>query len=369
MRAVYRYATNPSYAMFRYGEDRSSAENGAVGLMMLRTSLNLNNAQSYLIRYFSQSYRLYLMQGNYEPWAIGPTISEPYPPVAGDILTVVYRRSGSQNLFDVYLNGEFRGTLADADGLLNPDTYYAGVAFENATVGRIASVDDFVVGGAAGNSPPHAFALLAPEDGEIVGGEAMTFMWHTAEDIDPSPTVRYELSVDADSLFPSGATATDIAETLYILDASGFQDATVYYWQVVAYDEYGERTPASSFFSFLYSDGIDIDDPFAGGPDLPRVAGLRQNYPNPFNPSTAIGYEVPLLAGKGSHEGLPVSLVVYDARGRRVRNLVEKSVTPGRYIAVWDGRDERGTPAPTGTYLSTLTVAGDRISRKLLLIR
>ena len=74
---------------------------------------------------------LYLMQGNYEPWALGTPVSEPDPPVHGDILQVSFRRSGSQNLFDVYLNGEFQGTLTDSQGILDPEIWYAGVAFEN----------------------------------------------------------------------------------------------------------------------------------------------------------------------------------------------------------------------------------------------
>jgi lysophospholipase L1-like esterase len=368
VKAVYSYATNPTSAMFRYGEENTQVENGAVGLLMLRNSLNLNAARSYLIRYFNLTYQLYIVNNNEPPSPLGTPIQEPDPPIAGDLLMVIYHKAGSQNLFDVYLNGVFRGTLADTGGILDPEWYYAGVAFENAVETRIGSVDDFMVGGAVGNSPPHAFALISPEDSAMVGGDQTTFLWHEAEDVDRSSTVRYEFYVDVDSLFPSGPVVSDLAETLYVLDTSDFQEET-YYWRIVAYDEFGDRTPALSLFSFLYRDGIGIEGPFAGSPDMPRVAGLSQNYPNPFNPTTVISYEVPLLSGKGSGEGLPVTLVVYDARGRRVKTLVDRAVEPGRHRVTWDGKDERGVSVPTGTYLSTLTVAGQRISRKMVLIR
>jgi lysophospholipase L1-like esterase len=369
MRAVYGYATNPTYALLRYGEGRSPVENGVVGILMLRNSLNLNSARSYLIRYFNLKYQLYIINNNYEPSPLGTPVSEPDPPDAGDILTVAYRRSGSQNLFDVYVNGEYRGTLADAGGILDPETWYAGIAFENATEGRIASVDDFVAGGATGNSPPHAFALISPDDGEIVGEDQTTFIWHEAEDDDQSPVVSYEFYMDTDSLFPSGPLLGDIAETLCVLDMSSYGRNVTYYWRVVAHDEYGDSTPAESLFSFLLQDGSGIEGPFSGSPSMPRVAGLAQNYPNPFNPTTVIGYEVPLLPGNRIEQGLDVSLVIYGMRGRPVKTLVDALVPPGRYSVIWDGRDGSGVPVPTGTYLATLTIGAERISRKLVLIR
>ena len=50
---------------------------------------------------------------------------------------------------------------------------------------------------------------------------------------------------------------------------------------------------------------------------------LYQNYPNPFNPSTNIGFRV---AGFGF-----VSLIVYDALGNEVVNLINKELPAGEY--------------------------------------
>ncbi|MBK7702255.1 MAG: hypothetical protein IPI34_04845 [bacterium] len=61
---------------------------------------------------------------------------------------------------------------------------------------------------------------------------------------------------------------------------------------------------------------------------------LAQNAPYPFNPSTVIRFSLP-QAG-------PVSLRIYDVRGRQVRSLVEGNREAGAHSVVWDGRDDRG---------------------------
>jgi hypothetical protein len=113
-------------------------------------------------------------------------------------------------------------------------------------------------------------------------------------------------------------------------------------------------------------DGIvGIEDPEGGGePALPKSYSLSQNYPNPFNPQTTISYEVPTSAGKGA----PVSLSVYDLRGRKVRSLVEGVRKPGRHSVQWDGRDDRGAQLASGVYFYRLQAGDFMETRKLLLV-
>jgi hypothetical protein len=72
--------------------------------------------------------------------------------------------------------------------------------------------------------------------------------------------------------------------------------------------------------------------------------------------TTVIGLGVP--CSRGGLARPPVSLVVY-MRGRRGAWSIGGG--PGRYRVTWDGKDQ-GSPCP-GTYLSTITVAGERISQ------
>ena len=96
-------------------------------------------------------------------------------------------------------------------------------------------------------------------------------------------------------------------------------------------------------------------------------AGLAQNFPNPFNPSTKIEYWVP---GDGGAAGAaPVSLVIYDVRGARVRTLVDTRQPSGRYRVEWDGRDSAGTPVGSGVYFYRLATSHFSGTRKMLLLK
>jgi len=60
---------------------------------------------------------------------------------------------------------------------------------------------------------------------------------------------------------------------------------------------------------------------------------LAQNVPNPFNPTTLIKFTIA--------EDCRVTLVIYDASGRRVRSLVDTALPAAFYRAEWDGRTTR----------------------------
>ena len=93
----------------------------------------------------------------------------------------------------------------------------------------------------------------------------------------------------------------------------------------------------------------------------PGSFALHQNAPNPFNPSTIVSYEL------GAEEW--VELEIFDLLGRKVQTLIDERRNSGRYIATWDGRDDRGIRVATGAYLYRLRAGAFVASRKLLLIR
>ncbi len=88
---------------------------------------------------------------------------------------------------------------------------------------------------------------------------------------------------------------------------------------------------------------------------------LFQNYPNPFHTSTTIAYEV--------EKAGPVTVMVYDVLGRRVRTLVDETQPVGTYQAVWDGRDGGGQPVAAGTYFYRLRVGQATTSKQAIHIK
>jgi serine protease len=96
--------------------------------------------------------------------------------------------------------------------------------------------------------------------------------------------------------------------------------------------------------------------------DTPPLAyRLEQNRPNPFNPITEITYVVPV----DGH----VELTVYDLAGRRVKELVAESMSAGKNVATWDGRDDSGLQVPSGLYFYKYVTSGKTVSRKMTLLK
>jgi serine protease AprX len=96
-----------------------------------------------------------------------------------------------------------------------------------------------------------------------------------------------------------------------------------------------------------------------GTPPVARTSLVA--YPNPFNPATTIDYET---AGAGR-----VTLIAYDASGRRVSTLLDEDQPAGRHTIRWSASDADGDPLPSGVYLLRLLSAGTATSRKVVLLK
>lgn len=97
--------------------------------------------------------------------------------------------------------------------------------------------------------------------------------------------------------------------------------------------------------------------------DTPAAAPvLHGNVPNPFNPVTTIAFELAAAAPQ-------VLLQVYDLKGTLVATLHRGPAAAGRHELAWGGLDDAGREAPSGTYLSRLTVGGRRVTGKMTLVR
>ena len=75
---------------------------------------------------------------------------------------------------------------------------------------------------------------------------------------------------------------------------------------------------------------------------VPPVVESLKIAPNPFQNATTISYELKLST--------PVSVNIYDIKGRRVRKHQIDSTKSGLNQWIWDGRSGNGTKLPAGMY-------------------
>ena len=93
---------------------------------------------------------------------------------------------------------------------------------------------------------------------------------------------------------------------------------------------------------------------------LPLSVRLGQNYPNPFNAETAISFDLPRPA--------EVTLTIFDAAGQRIK-VWEGSWSAGHQSITWDGQDEYGSQAASGTYFYRIEAGGYVESSRMTLIK
>ena len=94
---------------------------------------------------------------------------------------------------------------------------------------------------------------------------------------------------------------------------------------------------------------------------VPELFTLYQNFPNPFNAETTIQYDLP--------EAVQVELVIYNVSGQKVRTLIKKIEMAGEKSIVWDGKDDRGFPLGSGTYLIRLRSGDFNDIKRMVLLR
>jgi hypothetical protein len=114
--------------------------------------------------------------------------------------------------------------------------------------------------------------------------------------------------------------------------------------------------------------GIDTDGSVAYSaplvalaPDLVARLELARPAPHPFRPGRSLRYAVPAPGGR-------VELAIFDVAGRRVRQLVDGPVSPGRYTVTWDGRDTRGSRLPSGIYFARLSHRRDVRTARIVML-
>lgn len=126
------------------------------------------------------------------------------------------------------------------------------------------------------------------------------------------------------------------------------------------------------FLLFGFAPGISGQIPPGGSQGGGQDSGftLGQNYPNPFNPETRIPFELgDVLFEDGGTAVVSVRIlnvlqqfvdvpVALSHPSGQAPLIDLEYLTPGRYEAFWDGRDQGGREVASGIYFVVLTVNG-----------
>jgi hypothetical protein len=129
----------------------------------------------------------------------------------------------------------------------------------------------------------------------------------------------------------------------------------------------GNEVPDALDIASGHSADVDADDipDECTGVAAPAAAPRRllrwQIAPNPFNPRTVIEFELSTDVRRGR-------VTIFDANGRRVRELAQQSFPAGTHRLVWDGRDFADAAVASGSYFALLEMDGERRAAKLVLL-
>jgi hypothetical protein len=99
--------------------------------------------------------------------------------------------------------------------------------------------------------------------------------------------------------------------------------------------------------------------------------------PNPFTDRTWLSMNVPHEPSRAPGGGetvaadavVPVSVSIYDVRGRRIVELFRDQVIEHVVTLAWDGTDDQGKAMPSGIYFARISVGGATEVRKIVRVR
>jgi hypothetical protein len=93
----------------------------------------------------------------------------------------------------------------------------------------------------------------------------------------------------------------------------------------------------------------------------PAVSFLSQNSPNPFKDVTALRF--------GLANDCFVSIDVYDAAGRLVKNLVSGEMSRGVHSLTWDGTSQSNNNVPSGTYFLRMAGENTNFVKRMVMVK
>jgi len=182
---------------------------------------------------------------------------------------------------------------------------------------------------------PSVPTLVYPSEYSVGIPKDTVFYWRAA-----NYAISYGLQISTDSAFTESKIAFDtvgIIDTMQNVTALEYN--THYYWRVNSTNS-GGTSEYSNIQGFTTAAPTAIEK--LNG-TKPSEFYLFQNYPNPFNPSTKIKFSIPIMSF--------VTLSIYDALGRKVKNVYSRELGIGTYIVTFNANN-----LPSGIYFYRINV-------------
>lgn len=287
-------------------------------------------------------------------WIAAHAVATPIPIPNGDFEAVLLADGG----FTIFSDPSWTtfGGVGYGAGVFNPTTaQYAGEAPQGENVGWMVAVNSAGLSQVlsenyqAGNS----YTLSA-----LVG------------DRDDYALATFHVGLFADGVLVAEGTEPLPPEGGFTLvsttfDADGSVDGFPIEIRLFAFTNSNvdpDQDPGSGGTAVDFDDvKLEVNPTVTAAPTVQAGFVLHRPFPNPFNPRTTLAFT---LAEPG-----PVRLAVFDATGRRVRELLRgEVVAAGRRELQWDGRDDLGRPVASGVYFARMNASESLATVRMVLV-
>jgi uncharacterized delta-60 repeat protein len=199
-----------------------------------------------------------------------------------------------------------------------------------------------------GNSEDKAYSIVVDdEDNIIVTGSSRSDAFAGSEDY---ATVKYNNNNGNPvwvARYDGAGNNTDAAHSM-VIDPSNKIIIT-------GFSKHSALLGAEDYLTIKY-DNDEITIISGQGNETPEDFMLYNNFPNPFNPATSIRIDIP--------EKTFVNLSVFDIKGSKVADLINKELSAGKYSINFDAAS-----LPSGVYFYKLKAGGYSITKKMILLK
>jgi len=292
-----------------------------------------------------------------------------------DLDTVFSDPNGDTLMYRVY-GLDVLGLAVDAEGLLslepalnfNGDSITVVVSAFDAS--DSASVSFFVTVTPV-NDLQSPFGLLTPEDGSIlyhIDGRYIPFSWERSFDPDSIDALYYNIRALFTipimiepghwEAFDTLIINEDLDDTTYTFDTWPFIESFRIYFTDIVWLVSAISQNDTIWCDTSFNLHFQIETIVREGENMLTKFYLDSPYPNPFNSSTTIRFGLSKLA--------PTRIGIYGLDGRLVQELWtgRDAYPPGEHSVIWNANG-----LPGGVYLLALESGGERMVRKVVLLR